>query len=222
MLARNASGLCSAGEERASTYALVPAGIRVRNQVAEGLQRLRRSSSGRRILSGLGLLSGRGRGLGGGGLGGRRRRGLLGLGVERADLQPGLVLLKHALVVVLPEHLGGVLAADALEDLLAACLGWWWWLAGGAADLPRLESMWGALCDATNPQREGQAESRERREGNGGLRTWVVLLELGHIVDVAVDDDVQVLRRLVGGDVRRAEGLGHGWIWGCGNLPCNH
>lgn len=42
-----------------------------------------------------------------------------------------------------------------------------------------------------------------------GERTWVVLLELGYIVNVAVDDDVQVLRRLVGGNVRRGEGLGH-------------
>ena len=37
-----------------------------------------------------------------------------------ANLQLGPVLLQHAVVVVLPELLGGVLAGDALEDLGAA------------------------------------------------------------------------------------------------------
>lgn len=56
----------------------------------------------------------------------------------------------------------------------------------------------------------GGAAQKATRQMGEGARTWVVFLELGHIVDVAVDDDVQVLRRLVGGDVRRGEGLGHG------------
>lgn len=38
----------------------------------------------------------------------------------------------------------------------------------------------------------------------------MVILKLGQVVDVAVDDDVQVLRRLVGGDLRRGEDLRHG------------
>lgn len=44
----------------------------------------------------------------------------LGLLLERADLELGAVLLEHALAVVLPELLGGVLAGHALEDLGAA------------------------------------------------------------------------------------------------------
>ena len=44
----------------------------------------------------------------------------LGLLLEGADLELGAVLLKHALAVVLPELLGGVLAGHALEDLGAA------------------------------------------------------------------------------------------------------
>lgn len=42
-----------------------------------------------------------------------------GLGVEAADLQLTLVLLQNAFIVVLPELLGGILAGDSLEDLLA-------------------------------------------------------------------------------------------------------
>jgi hypothetical protein len=43
----------------------------------------------------------------------------LGLRVERADLELLLVLLENACVVKLPELLGGVLASDLLQDLLA-------------------------------------------------------------------------------------------------------
>lgn len=97
------------------TYALVPAGIGKGNLLAKGIERLRLV---------LLLLDG------GDGLGGRlddgRRLGFclglgLGLGVEGADEKLGLILLQDTFVVVLPELLGGVLASDALEDLLAAC-----------------------------------------------------------------------------------------------------
>lgn len=44
----------------------------------------------------------------------------LSLLLERPDLELGPVLLEHALAVVLPELLGGVLAGHALEDLGAA------------------------------------------------------------------------------------------------------
>lgn len=65
---------------------------------------------------------GRSSGLGCGRLGGRLGRlgSSSGLGVERADLQTLLVLFQDALVVVLPKGLGGVLAGDALQNLLAA------------------------------------------------------------------------------------------------------
>ena len=42
------------------------------------------------------------------------------LGVERADLELGLILLEDALVVVLPELFAGILACDTGEDLLSA------------------------------------------------------------------------------------------------------
>ena len=44
----------------------------------------------------------------------------LSLLLERPDLELRPVLLEHALAVVLPELLGGVLAGHALEDLGAA------------------------------------------------------------------------------------------------------
>ena len=44
----------------------------------------------------------------------------LGGVLDGADLEAGAVLLEHALAVVLPELLGGVLAGHALEDLGAA------------------------------------------------------------------------------------------------------
>ena len=39
---------------------------------------------------------------------------------HRPNLQPLLILLQHALIVVFPELLRGVLARDALEDFRAA------------------------------------------------------------------------------------------------------
>lgn len=155
-----------------ATYALVPAGIRVGNHVAERLQRLLRSSNGRRILSGLGLLGGRR----GGGLGRGLGRGLLGLGVERADGEPGLVLLKHALVVVLPEDLGGVLTADALENLLAACWVGGWWLAGCCWRFTSAQFGVGPpSCDATTSQLEERRKKRQdrwEREHEPGWSSW--------------------------------------------------
>lgn len=97
------------------TYALVPAGVGEGNQVTVGLEGLGLLFDGL-----LGLLGGLGRGGGGRGLGGLDL-GLLG--VEGADLQGLLVLLEDALVVVFPELLGGVLAGDTGEDLLATCSG---------------------------------------------------------------------------------------------------
>lgn len=40
--------------------------------------------------------------------------------------------------------------------------------------------------------------------------TRVLILELGHIVDVLVNDDPQAIALAVGGDVVLAEGLRHG------------
>lgn len=123
-----------------ASYVLVPAGVRERNLVAEWLKSLSRLAvcllaSGRNWL-GLGCRCGSGRRLG----------LLLGLGIERADLQLRLVLLQDAVVVVLPELLGRILAGYALEDLLAA---------------------------------------------------GVIILELGQVIHIAVDDDVQAVRLVV-------------------------
>lgn len=44
--------------------------------------------------------------------------------------------------------------------------------------------------------------------------TGMVVDELGHVVDVVVDDDVQALfGGFVGGDLRGSEGLGHGGLF---------
>lgn len=106
------------------TYALVPARIRERDLLAERLQGLlilafrgggflRRNRLGRShrrwLCCWLGLELRLGLGLS------------LGLGVEAADLELALVLLQDALVVVLPELFGSILASDPLENLLTAC-----------------------------------------------------------------------------------------------------
>lgn len=51
----------------------------------------------------------------------RLRLGGRGFGVKGSDQKLLLVLLENTLVVVLPELLGSVLAADALENLLTSC-----------------------------------------------------------------------------------------------------
>ena len=91
------------------TYVLIPVGVSEWNLLAVLLERL---SLFFLVLSR--LLSGSRRGCG-------SLLGLLfllGLSIERADLQLGLVLLEDALIVVLPELLGGVLSSYALKDLL--------------------------------------------------------------------------------------------------------
>ena len=143
-------------------------------------------------LQGLGLALGRclAHGLGlrrldGDGAGcGLRLGGLggLGLGVEGADEEFLLVLLEDALVVVFPELLGSVLSGYALEDLLTA------WVVSVNMP-PRIDF-----------------EGHEL-----GRRTWVVILKCGQVVDVAVDNDVEIVGLVVRRNVSRGEGLGHGY-----------
>ena len=100
-------------ECRAETYALVPTGVGKRDLLAERLEclrllfgRLGLCNSFRSLLLRFGRRSWRGR--------------RLRLRVERADLQLLLVLLQNPCIVVFPELLGRILAADFLENLLAA------------------------------------------------------------------------------------------------------
>lgn len=79
--------------------------------------------------------------------------------LNNSNMELGPILLQNALIVVLPELLGGILPRDPLENLRS---------------------------------------------------TGMVVDELGHVVDVVVDDDVQALfGGFVGGDLRGGEGLGH-------------
>lgn len=41
------------------------------------------------------------------------------------------------------------------------------------------------------------------------FHTWVIVLELGYIVDVLIDNDVQVVRLVMRRDVACLESLGH-------------
>lgn len=98
------------------TYALVPARVRKGNLLAIWLQRLSLLFAlGRDGLLGCSGLVGHSDGHGFCGWLGLD----FGLGVEAANLQLALVLLQDALVVVLPELLGCILAGYTLEDLLA-------------------------------------------------------------------------------------------------------
>lgn len=109
----------------------------------------------------------------------RCRRSSL-LGVEGANQEFRLVLLEDAIVVVFPELLAGVLASNAGEDLLAACA--------------PISLVFGGDRDA----------------GEGKIKyTWMLILELGQIVDVLVDDHIKVSGLVVGGNVGLREGLGH-------------
>lgn len=125
---------------------MVPAGIGERNQLSKRLE-------------GLALLGGR---LGddgssgglrlGSGSGRRRRRSLrfrLRLGVEGADKELIMVLLENALVVVLPELLGCILAGYALQDFLAA----WTEICASAITLWEglEEEHWGGIEMANSP-----------------------------------------------------------------------
>lgn len=179
-------------QKKRKTYALVPAGIREGDQVTVRLEGLGLVVDGL-----LGLLGGCGRGGGGLGLGGLDL-GLLG--VEGADLEGLLVLLEDAGVVVLPELLGGVLAGDAREDLLAAC---------------RSPGARGLACNAIATR--DQPSDHQLCCSSTEVRTWVFVLELGQIVHVFVDDDPQVVGLVVRGDVARLEGLRHGGKYGTSN-----
>lgn len=102
------------------TYALVPAGVGIGDEVAKWSQGVRLvvrdlDLLGRFRCSVHGRWLGLDRHGGGGGGGGS----ILWLGIQRANEEGALVLIEDALVVVLPELLGGVLAGDACEDLLA-------------------------------------------------------------------------------------------------------
>lgn len=124
----------------------------------------------------------------------------LGLLLERADLELGAVLLEHALAVVLPELLGGVLAGHALEDLCAARV-----VVEEACGLRRLAAVfplrrricfqadfwWSPpLGDSTNKGGEGK--------------------HTGNVVDAVVDNDEHALLVLVLGDLGLGVLLGHG------------
>jgi hypothetical protein len=98
------------------TYTLIPTRIRKGNQISIGLQRLRllnrRGGNNRPALC---LWRG-----------GRwrgwwccYRRGFHLLGIQRPDEELRLVLLQDALIVILPELLGCVLASDSRENLFA-------------------------------------------------------------------------------------------------------
>lgn len=109
---------------------------------------------------------------------GRGRGSGLLLSVQAADLELRLVFLEDAFVVVFPELLGGVFASDAGEDLLAA------YGEGGLLAVLVEEGRW-----------------------YEGRQTWMLILELGQVVDVLVDDDVEVGWLVVRGHLVGGEGL---------------
>ena len=114
--------------------------------------------------------------------------------LDGADLEAGAVLLEHALAVVLPELLGGVLAGHALEDL-------------GAAGV--------VVEEACGLRRLAVLLEFEANFGSEVLRVSVSGRHTGNVVDAVVDDDEHVVALLVLGDLGLGELLGHdggGWV----------
>lgn len=91
--------------------------------------------------------------------------------------------------MIFPELLGSVLASDTLEDLLATCVVAKFYV-----------SDWGAPCNAS------------RSTVNPGplfLHTRVVILKVGEIVNILIDNDIEVIRLVVRRNVGSCECLGH-------------
>lgn len=88
-------------------------------------------------------------------------------------MQLGLVLLEDALVVIFPELFRGVLAGDPLEDLLATCTRHECPLAKDrflAFIMGCARMFWLALA--------------------GIMLTWMIILELGEVIDILIDNNV--------------------------------
>lgn len=114
------------------------------------------------------------------------------LGVQRSNFQLRLEFLQYALIVVFPELLGCVLARDSCEDLLSAC--------PKSAGSPSNE-----LGNAAHNQRVIAQMSLKRCS----VLTWMLILELGQVVDIFVNYDPKVVWLIMRRYVTLREGLRH-------------
>ena len=84
--------------------------------------------------------------------------------------------------MVFPELLAGVFAGYSGKDFLAACEG---------------NGLLALAC------------AKRTREGERRKRTWMLILELGEIVDILIDRNIQVSRLVMRRDVGGLECFGH-------------
>ena len=99
--------------------------------------------------------------------------------------------------MVFPENFGGVLAGDSLQDLLATC---------GKGMLVD-KATHNTIVDVPG-SKGGNGKNATKRRANLH-HTWVVILELGNVIDITIDDDVHVIALVVRRDVARRKSFRH-------------